>query len=340
MEKHILRLTEEQRKLNCEVTLAFNQGDVTLPTDIHVLGRINLRKIKPCSLRDLLFYCGLIIKLVGEKRSYDVVHVHGDWSAFLLGRLVAYFVHPKKQIASMHGTARRGIWGGLYRFSFTGYNMVYATGSLDAAYIDTLTTKPVYWQHSGIDSDFLSAKNQPKRTFDVISVGSFVPVKNFELVIQIAEKMPEYTFLMVGDGPQRAAIEADCLRRGITNVTFAGQLESADVARALCRSRVFLLTSFTEGTPTALLEAMACGLAIVTSRSNNYDSLLKSGQNGYVVDGFQPNDYVLKIRELLDSGLLDEISGHNRAQAKNYSWPAVAKQITEWMKVDAHTNQN
>jgi glycosyltransferase involved in cell wall biosynthesis len=182
-------------------------------------------------------------------------------------------------------------------------------------------------------------KNVSKRTFDVISVGSFVPKKNFELVIQIAEKMPEHSFLLVGDGPQRAAIEADCRHRGMTNVTFTGQLAPAEVARALRRARIFLLTSLAEGTPTALLEAMACGLAIVTSRSNNFDDILKPGQNGYVIDGFQAQDYVLKICELLDdSNLLEEISRHNSEQAMSYSWPAVAKRITDWMQMDANAN--
>lgn len=337
MEKHILRLTEEQRRQGNEVMLAFNQGDATNPSDIQVMRGMNLRKIKPQSLRDLVFYSGLIIKLYRQRACFDVVHVHGDWSSFLLGRLVASFVQVKKRVASIHGVARRGIWSGLYRFVFKGYDMIYATGSLDASYVNSIIKKPVYWQHSGIDSDFIALKNEQKRTVDVISVGSFVPVKNFELVIQIAEKMQDHTFLLVGDGPQRVAIEADCHRRGLLNVTFKGQLAPAEVADSLRRARIFLLTSFAEGTPTALLEAMACGLAIVTSRSNNYDDFLKPGQNGYVIDGFQAKDYVLKIHELLDdSNLLEEISRQNSEQAMNYGWPAVAKQITEWMQVDAN----
>lgn len=341
MEKHILRLTEEQRKLGCEVTIAFNQGDATATSDIQVLSGINLRKIKPQSLRDLVFYWGLVIRLARARKCFDVVHVHGDWSAFLLGRLVAFFVQAKKRVASLHDVTRRGIWDRLYHFIFKGYTMVYATGANDARHLGPLVEIPVFWRHSGVDADFFVSKDALKRTYDVISVGSFVAKKNYALVIQIAENMPRHTFLLVGDGPQRAAIEADCRLRGITNVTFTGQVAPPEVVRYLCSTRIFLLTSFAEGTPTAILEAMSCGLAIVTSRSNNYDDFLKPGQNGYVIEGFQWKDYVLKIRELLvDSNLLEEISRHNRAQAKNYSWPAVAKQITEWMKVDAHTRQN
>jgi len=339
MEKHILRLTEEQRKLGCDVTLAYNQGDATTPFDIQVLKGINLRRIKPQCLRDLVFYIGLLIKLFVHRQYFDVVHVHGDWSAFFWGRIVAFFIKAKKRVASLHDVARRGFFSGLYRLVLNGYTMVYATGSSDANYLGSLIGMPVFWQHSGIDADFITFKSEQKRTVDVVSVGSFLPKKNYELVLQIAEKMPFHTFLLVGDGPQRSLIEADCRQRGMTNVTFAGHLAPVEVARSLRSARIFLLASFAEGTPTALLEAMACGLAIVTSHSNNYDDFLKPRQNGYVINGFQAEDYVLKIHELLcDSNLLEEISQKNIKQAMDYGWAAVAKQITEWMRVDANKN--
>jgi len=334
MEKHILRLTEEQRKLGCEVTVAFNRGDATGPSDIHVLRGINLRKVRPQSLRDFLFYGCLILKLVASRKYFNVIHIHGDWSAFLLGRVAANLVRAEKRIASIHGVVRRGVWSSLYRFLFQGYTMVYATGSGDAGYVGSLIKIPVFWQHSGIDADFTMSGGEQERTIDIISVGSFVRVKNLALVLEIAAKMPEQTFLLVGDGPQRAAVEADCRQRGLANVAFTGQLAPAEVARYLRRARIFLSTSFAEGTPTAFLEAMACGLAVVTSCSNNYDELLRPGRNGYVIEGFEVYDYVAKIRELLDdSRLLDGISRHNSAQAQSYSWPAVAKRITEWSRL-------
>lgn len=339
MEKHILRLTQEQRILGCEISVAFNQGDATGSADISVLEGISLRKVKPQLLRDLIFYFCLIIKLTGSNKCFDIVHVHGDWSAFLLGRLVAFLVRANKCIASIHGVARRGLWSFVYRFTLQGYAMVYATGSLDASFIKSLIACPVRWQHSGIDADFFNIEDKMNQSVDVICVGSLVSVKNFGLAIDIAAIMPEVSFQMVGDGPLRTVLEEDCRRKGLTNVVFSGHISPAALSRTLRSARIFLMTSLTEGTPTALLEAMACGLTIVTSRSNNYDDLLKPGQNGYVIEGFKATDYVLKIRELLNDGnLLNCISQHNRAQAINYSWPEVAKRITDWMKSDASTN--
>lgn len=336
MEKHVLRLTEEQRKLGCEVTLAFNQGNASSPSDILVLQRVNLRKIKPQFLRDLFFYGALLVQLLRKRGHFDVVHVHGDWSSFLLGRIAAAFVRAPKRVASIHGVARRGIWSRVYGLVLDGYTLVYATGFSEANYVKPLVERPVHWQHSGIDEDFVFLSKELEQEFDVISVGSFVEVKNFEFVVQIASLMPECRFLLVGDGPLRSRIEADCQRRGFSNVVFAGQVKPAKVASLLRKARIFLLTSRTEGTPTAILEAMACGLAIVTSHSNNFDELIKPGMNGFVIEGFRVEEYIAKIRELLDDvNLLKLISRRNSEQAKYYSWPAVAKRVTEWMQSDA-----
>lgn len=330
MEKHILRLTEEQRHLGCEVTIAFNQGEATASGDIRVLPRFNLRKVKPQALRDLIFYCGLFLKLTGQWKRFDVVHVHGDWSAFFLGRLVAYLVRAKKSVASIHDVVKRQ---NLYRFALAGYNLIYTTGARDAESLVEFSKGVVHWQHSGIDTVFHIPKDGNNPSFDIVTVGSFVPKKNFELVIKIAASMPDVTFLLVGDGPLKTELETTCRQRDIVNVTFTGHLEPDGVARQLRRARIFLLTSFAEGTPTALLEAMASGLAIVTSRSNIYDDLVKPGENGYVIDGFQVENYVLKIRELLnDDKWLDAISRCNSEQAIPYAWPHVAKRITNWMQ--------
>ncbi len=145
--------------------------------------------------------------------------------------------------------------------------------------------------------------------------------------------MPNTRFLLVGDGPERVSIQASCHNRGISNITFSGQLAPVKVSQQLRNAQIFLLTSFSEGTPTALLEAMASGLAVVTSRSNDYEDLIKPGKNGYVIEGFQAKSYVQRIKELLgDEKLLSEISHRNCEQATCYGWPVVAKRITGWMQ--------
>lgn len=331
MEKHIFRLTEEQRKLGHNVTVAFNHGEATAPSDIRVLPFFNLLRIQPQVLFDLVFYFFLLIKIVQQRQCFDVVHVHGDWSAFFCAQLVAKLT-KSKLVGSFHGVARYGKWRGVYRLAFKRYSMIYATGTQETAYFNSFNEVPVRWQHSGIDPVFFDTVVDRVRSYDVISVGSFVPIKNFDLIVKIAFLMPNAKFIMIGDGLQKNLIEATCRSQAISNITFVGHLTPSEVAQQLRNARIFLSTSFAEGTPTALLEAMACGLAVVTSKSNDYDELIKPGKNGYIIEGFQANCYVKRIQELLDDeSLLLKISRRNTEQAISYGWPEVAKRITEWM---------
>ena len=333
MEKHVLRLTEEQRRLGYEVSIAFNRGQTSSSNDIRVLSSVNLRNIRPQALRDLLFYLFLILEIMVRRSRFEIVHVHGDWSAFLFGRLVARITSSRKLVGSLHGAARQGIWSTMYRLILNGYSMVYATGSREAMYLGSLTGQPVHWQHSGIDKipfdkDTSEARD---RSIDVVSVGSFVPNKNCELVVEIACAMPNVTFLVIGDGPRKDVIDAHCRNRGISNMTFVGHLPPADVAQHMRNARIYLHTSFSEGTPTALLEAMACGLAVITSKSNDYDGLIQPEENGFVIEGFEVEPYVRRIQELLDDKKrLHEISCRNSEQAVRYGWADIAKRITEW----------
>jgi len=63
-----------------------------------------------------------------------------------------------------------------------------------------------------------------------------------------------------------------------TIIIFIIHLVPAEVAHQLRNARNCLTTSFVEGTPAALLEAMACALVVVTSKSNVYDELIKAGK--------------------------------------------------------------
>lgn len=335
MERHVLRLTQEQRHLGCEVRMAFNGGQPTSVSDIHLLPWVNLRKIRPQVLRDLMFYLCLIFKIRAEKSQFDVVHIHGDWSAFLFGRLLARPSKSRKLIASLHGSVRQGIWRAVYRFALRRYGFIYTTGAREAALLGAITERPVQWQHSGIDGVYCEGWERARVT-DVVTVGSLVPQKNYGLVVEIAAAMPDIGFVVIGDGPQRCTIETQCRRRRISNITFTGYLTPAEVAQHMRNARIYLHTSFSEGTPTALLEAMACGLAVVTSQSNDYEELIQQGYNGFVIEGFQAEPYIERIRHLLsDKSRLHEISCRNSEQAMGHRWPEVAKRITKWSVPDA-----
>ncbi len=325
MEKHVVRLTQEQRKLGASVILAFNQGDPSSQADIHVLPGIPLRNLRPQLLRDLIFYTALIFKLRSYRGKIDMLHVHGDWSAFSLARIVAIFLGAHRLVASIHGRTRRY---GMYRLALKHYDSLFVTGCREALKLSKLEGVSVHWQSSGIEDVFLQPRERAPRPIDVIFVGSFVKVKNIPLIIEIAVSMPNISFELIGDGPDWEKIVADSARRGISNICFSGHLKPEALADKLRSAKIFLLTSFSEGTSTAMLEAMASGLAIVTSASNDYDPLIEKGVNGYVVNGFAATNYCNRIRGLIDNReLLETMSRRNIEKSHCFSWREVATRI-------------
>jgi len=79
-----------------------------------------------------------------------------------------------------------------------------------------------------------------------------------------AERVPTLKLLIVGDGPERAAIEAFVRGRKLEGtVTLLGT--RTDVPRILAAADVLLLTSVSEGVPLTLIEAMAAGVPVVST---------------------------------------------------------------------------
>jgi len=101
--------------------------------------------------------------------------------------------------------------------------------------------------------------------FVALWAGRLVPIKNVELLAQIireAERWPSLRFLIVGDGTDRRKLET--LTAGCSNAHIAGW--RSDMPKLWAAADVGLLTSRNEGTPTALIEAMAAGKPFVSTK--------------------------------------------------------------------------
>ncbi len=102
--------------------------------------------------------------------------------------------------------------------------------------------------------------------FVVAWCGRFDPVKRLDVVVGVAEIMTRVPtrFLLVGDGPTRAAVEQQLRLSNAGRVVHLLGWQ-ADVGPTLSAADAFLFPSLTEGMPNAVLEAMYCGLPVVGS---------------------------------------------------------------------------
>jgi glycosyltransferase involved in cell wall biosynthesis len=106
--------------------------------------------------------------------------------------------------------------------------------------------------------------------------------------------------LIVGDGPQRSALEAQTTASGLRErVVFAGQQD--DVAPWLSALDVFVLPSYAnEGVPQALLQAMFAGIPCVTTATGGIPEIARDGDTALVVRAEDPDALARAIDRLLD----------------------------------------
>lgn len=332
MENHILLLTLEQRRQGKHVVLAYNQGKPTDINDQAIIPWLNLRKVRPQFLRDSIFYCCLLWDMIYKSIKYDVVHIHGAWSAFIWGNIISKASKSTVRVASIHGSLKTSVlWQKIYRWCLNSYQVIYCTGSAEAKFLVSIGLKQARWQSSGIRPHFIKTDFSIENQYDVITVGSMVPVKNFNLFLDTAKLAKNYRFAIVGTGPLEKILKIRCQLESINNVYFLGKLGPEKLSEALTASKVFLSTSLTEGTPTAILEAMATGRPIITTPSNDYTNLIKQKINGYVVD-YSPEVIVNTLEKMLDDPVEYELmSVANQHQAQIFGWENVAQTISGWI---------
>lgn len=121
-------------------------------------------------------------------------------------------------------------------------------------------------------------------------VGRFVPIKNLFMLIRafaaVVEQIPPAKLLLVGDGECRAAMEALATRLQLKNsVRFAGWRR--DLARIYGAIDIVVLASSNEGTPVALIEAMASARPVVATQVGGVADLVRNGETGLLV---RPDD--------------------------------------------------
>jgi glycosyltransferase involved in cell wall biosynthesis len=134
----------------------------------------------------------------------------------------------------------------------------------------------------------------------LVSCGRLNLVKGWDLILEsfvfVKKESPYAKLCFVGDGEDRAKLEAGIAAAGLTDsVSITGFLPPADVAHTLNSANVFLLGSHREGWPTALVEAEACGLPAVTTNVSGASSLIEEGVNGYVVRSRDPGEFARAI---------------------------------------------
>ena len=151
--------------------------------------------------------------------------------------------------------------------------------------------KPADWDrfhivHCGIQPDRYTPTEvaEPHLLF----VGRLAGVKGVPILLQsvadLAADIPDLRLTLIGDGPDRADLETKARDIGIADrCDFVGYKSQSEVAEALTHASLFVLPSFAEGVPVVLMEAMAAGVPVLTTRIAGIPELVEDGVSGKLV---------------------------------------------------------
>lgn len=139
-----------------------------------------------------------------------------------------------------------------------------------------------------VSLDFFRQRYMGEREKTIVAVGRVDANKNHQMLIKafagIAEEFPEYKVIIYGEGDKRQELLKLVKDMGIENQVFLPG-NTDHVADAIYKTRVFVLTSYKEGMPNALIEAMVMGLTVIATNCpcGGPGELIRSGENGILI---------------------------------------------------------
>lgn len=159
---------------------------------------------------------------------------------------------------------------------------------------------------------------QNERIIHMIFVGRLSPIKQvhqfIEIVAAIAHQIPDIRAAVVGDGPLLGDMRKYACELGLSgNIEFLGKKK--EIEAILANSRIFVLTSKSEGLSIALAEAMVAGVVPVVANVGELGELVNDGVNGYLVEQNNIDEYIKRSVSLLQNDALWTQYSHRAIEA-------------------------
>lgn len=166
--------------------------------------------------------------------------------------------------------------------------------------------------YNGIDLDQFHAEPSEKEPNLIVSVGRLVPKKGFQYLLDACKLLKEqglpFHCAIIGEGDERHNLEAQIRQHSLDkDITLLGAKTQAEVKKLIQRATVFVLPCIVDdngdrdGLPTVLLEAMALGTPVISTRVTGIPEIIEHGKTGCLVEEKDSRELAQTIQELLGS---------------------------------------
>jgi glycosyltransferase involved in cell wall biosynthesis len=264
---------------------------------------------------------------------YNVVHTHSS-KAGILGRWAAYFAGVPIVVHTVHGWGHhdrqhplvRRLYVLLERITqpITDRLIVVSPRNINKGLSDGIAGPGKYVTiRSGIELDRFRHPSRPPETVRTelgLPLGAPVvgtvtrlspqkaPLDFVAAAARVVEHRPDVHFVIVGDGPLRADVEARLADLGLTEQVHLTGLRR-DVPELMHSFDLFALSSLWEGLPRVLPQAMAAGLPIVATAVDGNAEAVTDGVNGLLTSPGDPSAIADAVLQLLEDRALSAQMG-------------------------------
>jgi len=277
-----------------------------------------------------------LLALYRLMRSFEphIVHTHAA-KAGLLGRLAARLAGVPVVVHTYHGHVLRGYFGAAKTALFLRLERLLARSTdvlvavspgvkqdlveLGVAPAERFRVVPLGLELAALTGSLprgglRDEKRIPEDAPLIGMVGRLVPIKDVATFLRAAARVKDVTpaarFAVVGDGEERQWLEGESARLGLAEaVTFHGWRR--DIPSIYGDLDVVVNTSRNEGTPVALIEALAAGKPVVATRVGGTPDLLQGGAFGRLVEAGDPR----AVADAIIGTLQDPAAARARALA-------------------------
>jgi glycosyltransferase involved in cell wall biosynthesis len=263
-------------------------------------------------------YFSLLTQTTAEvkKQNINIVQTHGFKPTFL-GFFVR-FICKVRWVCFMHGTTNENLKVRMYNLvdnilQLFSHRTVLVSEAQRQKVLGGNDKRRAHVLHNAVDIDCPMQKSEqpppiremysiPIESKIVVAVGRFSPEKGMDVLIeafQLLLRQVEGTHLiLVGDGQERKAIEAQVQNLGLSDkVHFTGYTKTP--GDYVAEADVVALPSRSEGIPNTVLEAMAIGLPVVATAVGGVPEIIQDGLNGRLVPPSQPALLANALAEVL-----------------------------------------
>jgi len=157
----------------------------------------------------------------------------------------------------------------------------------------------------------------------LLAVGNLVGLKRHRLMVEALVGLPATDLLIVGEGPERVALEALARERQVgARVRLLGHLPQDRLPEIYSAADLLLLVSTHEGWPNVLLESMACGTPVIVSDIDGIADIVAAPEAGRIVQQPTPDRLAMAAREFLAAL---PARAATRAYAECFDWQSTTE---------------